>query len=102
MQKFHMERPGRTRSRSWGPGTSKNVSQEGETTMKAVKYILALVLVLTLTVPAMAGNGPGGPGGGGGETEIPDTGELYGDLYVILRDEDGLPIWDITYLNGVA
>lgn len=60
--------------------------------MKAIKYILALVAILSLTVPAMAGNGPGGPGGGGGGGDIPDTGELYGDLYVILRDVGGVPI----------
>ena len=27
-------------------------------------------------------------------TETPDTGNLYGDLYIILRDENGLPILD--------
>ena len=27
-------------------------------------------------------------------TETPDTGTLYGDLYIILRNEDGLPIFD--------
>ncbi len=43
----------------------------------------------------MVAGGVGG-GGGGGTTppEIPDTGELYGDLYVILRDEDGVPVYD--------
>lgn len=61
--------------------------------MKAAKYILALILILALTVPVLAGNGPGGPGGGGGG-DIPDTGELYGDLYVILRDINGVPILD--------
>jgi hypothetical protein len=63
--------------------------------MKAIKYVLALILVLSLTAPAAAGNGPGGPGGGGGGGgDIPDTGELFGDLYVILRDEFGVPILD--------
>jgi len=62
--------------------------------MKALKYILVLILVLTLTIPAMAGNGPGG--GGGTKPEIPDEGELYGDLYVILRDENGVPILDVN------
>ena len=46
--------------------------------MKAVKFVFVLVLMLSLTIPALAGNGPGGPGGGGGD--IPDTGELFGDL----------------------
>jgi len=62
--------------------------------MKAIKYLLVLILMLTLTMPAMAGNGPGGPGGGGTKPEIPDTGELYGDLYVIFRDENGVPVLD--------
>ena len=67
--------------------------------MKAFKYILVVVLILSITMPAMAGNGPGGPGGGGGKggggkPTIPDTGTLYGDLYVILRDENGVPIFD--------
>jgi len=69
--------------------------------MKAIKYLLVLILMLAMTMPAMAhnGKGPGGKGGGKGEEEettpdIPDTGELYGDLYVILRDEDGVPIFD--------
>lgn len=62
--------------------------------MKAIKYLLVLILMLAMTMPAMAGSGPGGPGGGGTKPEIPDTGELYGDLYVILRDEDGVPILD--------
>ncbi|MFN2195265.1 MAG: hypothetical protein ACK2UW_03985, partial [Anaerolineales bacterium] len=60
--------------------------------MKAVKFVFVLVLMLSLTIPALAGNGPGGPGGGGGD--IPDTGELFGDLYVILRDVNGVPILD--------
>jgi hypothetical protein len=66
--------------------------------MKALKIIIALIVVLSLTVPVMAhnGKGPGGKGDGSNDTPpvIPDTGELYGDLYVILRDEDGVPIFD--------
>lgn len=57
-----------------------------------------LGLILALAVPVMAGNGRGGSGGGGGGSggggDIPDTGELYGDLYVILRDEQGVPMLD--------
>jgi hypothetical protein len=55
------------------------------------KKILAVFLAVGLILPAgvvMAGKGPGGGGGG----DIPDTGELYGDLYVILRDVNGVPI----------
>lgn len=59
--------------------------------MKTYKWLMAVALILCLTAPVVAGNGPGGPGGGGGG-DIPDTGELYGDLYVILRDGDGVPI----------
>lgn len=58
------------------------------------KKILVVMLVMGLLLPAgvaIAGNGPGGPGGGG---DIPDTGELYGDLYVILRDLNGVPVLD--------
>ncbi|PWB75196.1 MAG: hypothetical protein C3F07_05970 [Anaerolineales bacterium] len=62
------------------------------------KKILVIMLVMSLILPVgvvMAGNGPGGPGGGGGGGgDIPDTGELYGDLYVILRDMNGVPILD--------
>jgi len=56
------------------------------------KKILAVLLVVGLILPVgvvMAGKGPGGGGGGG---DIPDTGELYGDLYVILRNAYGAPI----------
>lgn len=71
--------------------------------MKVIKSILVMILVLSLTTPGFAGNGPGGPGGGGngggggggkGGATIPDTGTLYGDLYVILRDEGGVPVLD--------
>ena len=68
------------------------------------KKILAIILVMGLFLPVgvvMAGNGPGGPGGGGGGKgggggggEVPDTGTLYGDLYVILRDVNGVPVFD--------
>ncbi len=100
--------------------------------MKALKYILAMILVLALALPALAfpalaGRGPGGPGGalptatpvpnptatpvpsGGGSGDIPDTGTLYGDLYVILRDEWGVPILSaygciqpISTMNGTT
>ena len=60
--------------------------------MKTIKYLLVIAVIFCITVPAIAGNGPGGPGGSGGEGDIPDTGELYGDLYVILRDVNGVPI----------
>jgi len=73
------------------------------------KKILAVLLVVGLILPVgvvMAGKGPGGGGGGGGgpkptptpggggSGQIPDTGTLYGDLYVILRDVNGVPIFD--------
>jgi len=72
------------------------------------KKILVVLLVMGLILPVgvvMAGNGPGGPGGGGGGGgggkgggggggEVPDTGTLYGDLYVVLRDVNGVPIFD--------
>ncbi len=69
--------------------------------MKALKILVVLVLLMSLTIPAMAhtGKGPGGKGGGKDKQEeptqeIPDTGTLYGDLYVILRDENGVPKFD--------
>jgi len=55
---------------------------------KNIKWLFLLGLVFILAAP-VAGKGPGG----GGE-EIPDIGELYGDLYVILRDENGVPMLD--------
>lgn len=55
--------------------------------MKTCKWIIVLGLILLVAAP-VAGKGPGGGG------EIPDTGELYGDLYVILRDEGGVPMLD--------
>ena len=54
--------------------------------MKTYKWIIVLGLILLVAAP-VAGKGPGGGGG-----EIPDTGELFGDLYVILRDESGVPM----------
>ena len=66
--------------------------------MKTYKWIVTLALMLVLTIPVMAqrggGGGSGGGGDGGGGGDIPDTGELYGDLYVILRDEQGIPMLD--------
>jgi len=63
--------------------------------------ILAMVLALaSVSVVGAKGPGPGGGGGGGGGKggggggEVPDTGTLYGDLYVVLRDVDGVPIFD--------
>ena len=55
--------------------------------MKKYKWIIALGLILILASPAAAKKPPGGG-------DIPDTGELYGDLYVILRNESGVPILD--------
>ena len=60
--------------------------------------ILTLMLATTSAVFAGKGGGNGGGGGGGGHGgggggEVPDTGTLYGDLYVILRDVNGVPIF---------
>jgi len=55
---------------------------------KSIKWLFFLGLIFIMAAP-VAGKGPGG----GGE-EIPDIGELYGDLYVILRDVDGVPMLD--------
>ena len=55
---------------------------------------LALALasmVLVLPPPASAQMGGGGGGGGGG------TGDAYADLYVALRDVDGVPILSETF-----
>ena len=63
---------------------------------KASLTMIVLLLILTLasiTVLAQPGPAKGGPPGGGEDPpEIPDTGELYGDLYVILRDVNGVPV----------
>ena len=67
---------------------------------KILSSILILILILTTTSVVFAGKGGGngggnggGRGGGGGGGEVPDTGTLYGDLYVILRDVNGVPIF---------
>ena len=54
--------------------------------MKKYKWIMVLALILIIAAP-VAGKGPGGSPG-----DIPDTGELFGDLYVILRDQNGVPM----------
>lgn len=51
--------------------------------MKAINCILALALLMILTMPALAETEP---------PDIPDTGTLYGDLYVILRDVNGVSV----------
>jgi hypothetical protein len=78
--------------------------------MKAIRLLVIFVLVLGLHSTAAAGNGPGGgkptpkpvpstspvpsasPVPSPSPTAKPDTGQLYGDLYVILRDESGVPV----------
>ncbi len=63
------------------------------TTKRIVTALLLAVLTLSFfSVNAIAKGGPGGGGGGGGD--ILDTGELYGDLYVVRRDADGVPELD--------
>lgn len=52
--------------------------------MKATKVTLVLVLMLALIIPALTASSA--------DVEIPDFGTLYGDLYVILRDVDGVPM----------
>jgi len=59
--------------------------------MKALKFIIVFVLLAVAVTPVMASYDYA-PGGGGGAGEIPDTGDLFGDLYVILRDDGGVPI----------
>jgi len=71
------------------------------------KKILAILLILGLVLPVGMVMASSAPARGGKPTatpippteppvptETPDTGSLYGDLYVILRDENGLPIYD--------
>jgi len=48
--------------------------------MKTTKYLVILVLALAIAVPVMA------------KKQSDDLGGLYGDLFVIFRDEDGVPI----------
>ena len=50
-------------------------------------------MFLVLPPPAMAA--PGGGGGGG-------TGEVYSDLFIVLRDVNGVPILSPTFWEGVA
>ncbi|MCJ7500810.1 hypothetical protein MUP29_11205, partial [bacterium] len=65
--------------------------------MKWLKRLCVVVCALSLLIPVAALAKKGGPpdgsgyGGGGGKS---DEGILYGDLYVMLRDDDGVPILD--------
>ena len=53
--------------------------------------ILALVVAITFTAPSKSwGQGKGGGGSGGGTAQA--AGALYGDLYVIERDGNGVPV----------
>lgn len=71
---------------------------------KTLVSITILVLILALAsinAVAQSGSAKGGrptatppPSEPPVPTETPDTGSLYGDLYIILRDENGLPILD--------
>ena len=73
--------------------------------MKKTIFILAALLII-LTFASMTVLAQSGPAKGGKPTatpppdtppiptEIPDEGTLYGDLYVILRDVNGVPIRD--------
>ncbi len=65
--------------------------------MLLIALVMAMVGVLAFTTGALApnpvaaapgGGGPGGGGGGGGDDVIPD----YGDLIILYRDADGVPI----------
>ncbi len=53
--------------------------------------LASMVLVLPPPVASAAPGGGGGGGGGGG------SGEVYADLYVALRDDDGVPILSETF-----
>jgi len=57
-----------------------------------------MVCVFSLLVPAavLAKGGPPDDSGYGGGGEISDEGVLYGDLYVVLRDDNGVPIPDLN------
>ena len=57
---------------------------------KTIPVLLAIGFLLMVGIAA-AQSERGGPGNGG-SGDIPDTGDLYGDLYVILRDVNGAPI----------
>jgi hypothetical protein len=54
--------------------------------------LMVLVLSLLLAVPAVAQQHGGGGGGDGGDGGEGGEGELYAELVVALRDEDGRPI----------
>ncbi len=56
---------------------------------------LAASMILVLPPPASAAPGEGGGGGAGGGSST--TGDIYADLFVILRDEDGVPILSETF-----
>ena len=60
-------------------------------TRRFLVTLLSFQYSLVLPMVALAKGGPPDEGGGG---DVPDTGSLYGDLYVILRSVDGLPILD--------
>ncbi len=71
--------------------------------MKRRVLLVITMILLTLAlavVPALAESGiqKGGPPPKDTPTPtpptIPDIGELYGDLYVVLRDDDGVPVTD--------
>ena len=62
---------------------------------------LAASMILVLPPPASAapGAGGGGGGGGGGAGGCSTTGDVYADLFVVLRDEDGVPILSETFFE---
>jgi hypothetical protein len=66
--------------------------------------ILALVVAVIFTGPSAswAAGGPGGGGGGGaGGGTAQAAGALYGDLYVIERDGNGVPLTrPVTYVDS--
>ena len=76
--------------------------------MAGVKKVLLIAVIMGLSCPLLAGNGNGGGNGsgggnggggqgtGGGNGGVPpvNTGSLYGDLYVVLRDANGVPVLD--------
>jgi hypothetical protein len=70
-----------------------------------LKKILVSVTIFVMILALASVSAVGAKGGKPTETpppiptEIPDTGDLYGDLYVILRDEYGVPIWDVVTLE---
>jgi hypothetical protein len=59
------------------------------TALKSLMAIMTLLLLsLLVSAPAFAQGRGGGGRGGGGSTELPDL----GDLFVLLRDADGIPM----------